>query len=112
MAPGSPDCSRWPAWTSYRDAIRRALTTDLPAPLAHPAHLLPHRITALLVLKVVAQGNEVASEVEVPHEDLGLFRAASFWTVRDGQVVRGTEYWTSVGADPLPEWRTGFVEPM
>ncbi|MGC5410837.1 helix-turn-helix domain-containing protein, partial [Streptomyces sp. DT225] len=29
-------------------AIRRALTTDLPAPLAHPARLLRHRITALL----------------------------------------------------------------
>ncbi|TXR95835.1 nuclear transport factor 2 family protein [Streptomyces sp. col6] len=67
---------------------------------------------SIRVLKVVAEGNEVASEVEVPHEDLGLFRAASFWTVRDGQVVRGTEYWTSVGADPLPEWRAGFVEPM
>ncbi|WUS97332.1 nuclear transport factor 2 family protein [Streptomyces sp. NBC_00708] len=67
---------------------------------------------SIRVLRVVAQGDEVASEVEVPHEDLGLFRAASFWTVRDGQVVRGTEYWTSVGADPLPEWRTGFVEPM
>ncbi|GAA3013890.1 hypothetical protein JCM13580A_40620 [Streptomyces drozdowiczii] len=32
------------------------------------------------------QGDEVASEVEVP--------------------------WTSMGADPRPEWRTGFVEPM
>ncbi|MEU5824479.1 MULTISPECIES: nuclear transport factor 2 family protein [Streptomyces] len=67
---------------------------------------------SIRVLKVVAQGDEVVSEVEVPHDGLGLFRAASFWTVRDGQVVRGTEYWTSVGADPRPEWRTGFVEPM
>ncbi|MEU2022101.1 nuclear transport factor 2 family protein [Streptomyces sp. NPDC016469] len=64
------------------------------------------------VLKVVAQGDEVVSEVEVPHDGLGVFRAASFWTVRDGQVVRGTEYWTSMGADPRPEWRAGFVEPM
>lgn len=67
---------------------------------------------SIRVLKVVAQGDEVVSEVEVPHDGLGLFRAASFWTVRDGQVIRGTEYWTSVGADPRPEWRTGFVEPM
>ncbi|MFJ3091067.1 nuclear transport factor 2 family protein [Streptomyces sp. NPDC086838] len=67
---------------------------------------------SIRVLKVVAQGDEVVSEVEVPHDGLGLFRAASFWTVRDGQVTRGTEYWTSVGADPRPEWRTGFVEPM
>ncbi|WP_329025875.1 MULTISPECIES: nuclear transport factor 2 family protein [unclassified Streptomyces] len=67
---------------------------------------------SIRVLKVVAQGDEVVSEVEVPHDGLGLFRAASFWTVRDGRVIRGTEYWTSVGADPRPEWRTGFVEPM
>ncbi|SED48532.1 Ketosteroid isomerase-related protein [Streptomyces sp. 2131.1] len=67
---------------------------------------------SIRVLKVVAQGDEVVSEVEVPHDGLGLFRAASFWTVRDGRVVRGTEYWTGVGADPRPEWRTGFVESM
>ncbi|TRV77475.1 helix-turn-helix domain-containing protein [Streptomyces sp. 130] len=38
------------AWLerAHPDAIRRALTADLPAPLAHPARLLRHRITALL----------------------------------------------------------------
>lgn len=41
-----------------------------------------------------------------------VFRAASFWTVRDGLIVRGREYWTSLGADPRPEWRVPFVEPM
>ncbi|MFE4262754.1 nuclear transport factor 2 family protein [Streptomyces sp. NPDC056883] len=64
------------------------------------------------VLRIVAAGDEVVSEVEVPHEDLGVFRAASFWTVRDGRIVRGTEYWTSLGADPSPEWRAALVEPM
>lgn len=67
---------------------------------------------SIRVLKVVAEGGEVVSEVEVPHESLGVFRAASFWTVRDGRVVRGTEYWTSLGADPRPEWRVPLVEPM
>ncbi|CAM5607755.1 nuclear transport factor 2 family protein [Streptomyces narbonensis] len=67
---------------------------------------------SIRVLRVVAEGDEVVSEVEVPHDDLGTFRAASFWTVRQGRIVRGREYWTSPGADPRPEWRAGLVEPM
>ncbi len=38
------------------------------------------------VLRVVAEGDEVVSEVEVPHQTNGVFRAASFWTVRDGRL--------------------------
>ncbi|MQY12418.1 hypothetical protein SRB5_25520 [Streptomyces sp. RB5] len=67
---------------------------------------------SIRVLKVVAEGDEVVSEVEVPHDELGVFRAASFWTVRDGRVIRATEYWTSPGADPRPQWRAAFAEPM
>ncbi|MFD5766354.1 nuclear transport factor 2 family protein [Streptomyces sp. NPDC127049] len=64
------------------------------------------------VLRIVADGEEVVSEVEVPHEGVGVFRAASFWTVSDGRIVRGREYWTGLGADPRPEWRAPFVEPI
>ena len=64
------------------------------------------------VLRVVADGDQVVSEVDVPHVDLGEFRAVSFWTVRDGRVVAGREYWTSPGADPRPEWRARYVEPI
>ncbi|WP_406073407.1 nuclear transport factor 2 family protein [Streptomyces virginiae] len=67
---------------------------------------------AIRVLRIVADGDEVVSEVEVPHEGVGVFRAASFWTVRDGLIVRGREYWTAYGADPSPEWRVPFVEAM
>ncbi|MEZ0067221.1 ketosteroid isomerase-like protein [Streptacidiphilus sp. MAP12-20] len=67
---------------------------------------------SIRVLRVVADGDEVASEVEVLHGHLGVFRAASFWTVRQGRIERGREYWTSPGADPRPEWRAGLVEPM
>lgn len=66
---------------------------------------------SIRVLRVVADGDQAVSEVEVPHVDLGLFHAASFWTVRDGRVVAGREYWTSPGADPRPEWRARYVEP-
>ncbi len=64
------------------------------------------------VLRVVADGDQVVSEVDVPHADLGEFRAVSFWTVRDGRVVVGREYWTSPGSDPRPQWRARYVEPM
>jgi ketosteroid isomerase-like protein len=64
------------------------------------------------VLRIVASGDQVVSEVEVPHEEMGVFRAASFWTVTDGLIRRGTEYWTSVGADEIPEWRRQYVQEM
>ncbi|MGW4894877.1 nuclear transport factor 2 family protein [Kitasatospora sp. NPDC004240] len=60
---------------------------------------------AIRVLRIVADDAEAVSEVEVLHEGVGVFRAASFWTGRDGRIVRGREYWASLGADPRPEWR-------
>ncbi|MFB6818326.1 nuclear transport factor 2 family protein [Streptomyces sp. NPDC056347] len=62
------------------------------------------------VLRVLASGDEVVSEVEVPHGAAGTFRAASFWTVRDGLITRGREYWTGLGTDPSPQWRAPYVE--
>jgi ketosteroid isomerase-like protein len=64
------------------------------------------------VVRIVAQGDEVVSEVEVPHVELGMFAAASFWTVRDGRVVRGREYWVTPGSETPPEWRSRFAEPL
>ncbi|WP_052850977.1 nuclear transport factor 2 family protein [Streptomyces avicenniae] len=64
---------------------------------------------SITVLSVVADGGSVVSEVEVPHEDLGVFRVASFWTVRDGRIVNGREYWTGLGTDPAPAWRARFA---
>ena len=62
------------------------------------------------VLRVLADGEQVAAEIEVPHVDLGLFRAASFYTVRGGQIAGATEYWTTVGADEPPADRSKYVE--
>ncbi|MFC8584665.1 nuclear transport factor 2 family protein [Streptomyces sp. NPDC057217] len=67
---------------------------------------------SIRVLRIVARDGEAVSEVEVPHEGVGTFRAVSFRTVRDGRIVRGTEYWTSPGSDPSPAWRAPFVEPV
>src|SRR5262249_51139646 len=62
------------------------------------------------VLRIVAEDDQVVSEVEVPHSGLGIFRVASFWTVTDNRIVHGIEYWTTTGADQAPQWRARFVE--
>ncbi len=67
---------------------------------------------SIRVLRIVAAGDQAVSEVEVPHAELGLFRAASFWTVRYGRIVGGTEYWTSPGSDPRPAWRADLTQPL
>ncbi|MER6102113.1 helix-turn-helix domain-containing protein [Streptomyces sp. NPDC001832] len=44
----APGVATWLERDTHPDAIRHALTTDLPVPLKHPAKLLRHRITTLL----------------------------------------------------------------
>ncbi|MGW9115909.1 helix-turn-helix domain-containing protein [Streptomyces sp. NPDC055663] len=44
----TPGVATWLERDAHPDTIRHTLTTDLPAPLKHPAKLLRHRITALL----------------------------------------------------------------
>ncbi|MFJ1538618.1 nuclear transport factor 2 family protein [Micromonospora chalcea] len=67
---------------------------------------------SIRVLRVVASDDTVVSEVEVPHEGMGVHRVASFWTVRDGRIIDGREYWTALGQDPSPQWRSAWVQPM
>lgn len=65
---------------------------------------------SIRVLHIIGCGDQVVSEVEVPHTGLGLFRAVSLWTVRDGQVVAGREYWTEPGTEEAPAWRARYAE--
>ncbi|MFD9606287.1 helix-turn-helix domain-containing protein [Streptomyces sp. NPDC059970] len=44
----TPGVATWLERDAHPDTIRHALTTNLPAPLKHPAKLLRHRITTLL----------------------------------------------------------------
>ena len=62
------------------------------------------------VLRVIGEGDQAASEVEVVHDTMGVFRAASFWTVSGGRITRGTEYWTGFGADEPLAGRSQHVE--
>ncbi|WP_424212967.1 nuclear transport factor 2 family protein [Streptomyces sp. BI20] len=61
------------------------------------------------LLDIVADGERVISEVELRLDHV-VYRAVSWWTVRDGRVVAAREYWTSPGQDPAPRWRAGYVE--
>lgn len=63
------------------------------------------------VLRILADGDLVVTEVEMPEEHV-LYRAVSLWTVRDGEIVGAREYWTSPGQDPAPRWRAVYVEPL
>ncbi|MFD5619132.1 nuclear transport factor 2 family protein [Streptomyces yangpuensis] len=63
------------------------------------------------VLRILADGDDVVTEVEVPQDHV-VYRAVSLWTVRDGEIVGAREYWTSPGQDPAPRWRAGYVEPL
>ncbi|MGW1775629.1 nuclear transport factor 2 family protein [Streptomyces sp. NPDC002104] len=63
------------------------------------------------VLRILADGNLVVTEVEIPQDHV-VYRAVSLWTVRDGRIAGAREYWTSPGQDPAPRWRAGFVEPL
>jgi ketosteroid isomerase-like protein len=64
------------------------------------------------VLQILSDGNRVASEVRVPHTELGLHWAASFFEVEHGRIARGTEYWVSQSQEAPPAWRAQWVEPL
>jgi ketosteroid isomerase-like protein len=63
---------------------------------------------SIRVLRLVSNGDLVASEVEVPMAGVGVFRVLAWWTVGDGLLRHGTEYWTCLGADPVPQWRQAY----
>nr|WSX50675.1 nuclear transport factor 2 family protein [Streptomyces sp. NBC_00974] len=63
------------------------------------------------VLRILVDGDLVVTEVEIPQDHV-VYRAVSWWTVRDGEIVGAREYWTSPGQDPAPSWRAGYVEPL
>ncbi|MCB5178747.1 nuclear transport factor 2 family protein [Streptomyces antimicrobicus] len=67
--------------------------------------------TRVRLLRALADGDRVVTEVEMA-DDHVVYRGVSLWTVRDGEVVDGREYWTSPGQDPAPRWRAGYVEPL
>ena len=63
------------------------------------------------VRRLVAEGDVVVSEVSVPVADGKTVFAASFFELRDGKIVRLTEYWVEGRSQaPYPS-RAGRSEP-
>lgn len=66
---------------------------------------------AIRVVRVVAQGDQVVSEIEVTHGPK-VFHAASFFTVAAGKLARVTEHWVEAGHEEPPAWRARWTERM
>ncbi|MGZ4256769.1 MAG: nuclear transport factor 2 family protein [Gaiellaceae bacterium] len=64
------------------------------------------------VLRIVAEGNTVVSEVRVPHATLGPFYALSFFEVDDGCITSAREYWAPEAYEEPPAERARWFEPM
>jgi len=63
---------------------------------------------SIQIREILADGDRVVSHVDVPHVETGLSHALSLWTVRDGQLTTGVEYWTAPGMEAAPEWRRPY----
>ncbi|KNC16336.1 hypothetical protein AC792_15205 [Arthrobacter sp. RIT-PI-e] len=61
------------------------------------------------VLNVYDAGEVVVSEVQVPQEDVGVFRVVSIWTVSGDVITAGREYWTRYGGEEGRDWRRKYV---
>ena len=67
---------------------------------------------AIQVLRIIEAGDLVISEIEVPHESMGVFRAVSLWTVEGDIITFGREYWIEVGGEEAPAWRAPYTQPL
>ncbi|HET9887139.1 MAG TPA: nuclear transport factor 2 family protein [bacterium] len=63
---------------------------------------------SVTVHRVIAEGNEVVTDVTVTDDVSTSGRAITFSTLQDGRIVRQTEYWP----DPFEAaaWRARWVE--
>jgi limonene-1,2-epoxide hydrolase len=70
-------------------------------------HYPAHGRWEFTIRRLVAEGNEVVSEVSVTDSVIQA-RAITFSTVQDGKIFRQTEFWP----DPFdpPVWRAQWVE--
>ncbi len=59
------------------------------------------------VVETVGAGERVAAQVRVDQGDT-TFWCAGFYSVRDGQIVGGTEHWVTAGSEAPPAWRSEF----
>jgi ketosteroid isomerase-like protein len=64
------------------------------------------------IIKIVGEGDVVASEVAVPVQGGPTAYAASFFELRDGKIARLVEYWVDAGEQKPYESRSALVERL
>jgi ketosteroid isomerase-like protein len=64
------------------------------------------------VLRIVAAGQIVVSEVRVPHPTVGPFFVVSLYEIGDGRVTRGREYWVEERYEEQAPERAYFFEDL
>jgi ketosteroid isomerase-like protein len=64
------------------------------------------------VISVLTDGDQVVSEVRVPHGERGVFFALSLFTVEDGRIARGREYWVQEAPEEPTGWQAEWVSPV
>ncbi|MFL5949997.1 MAG: nuclear transport factor 2 family protein, partial [Gaiellaceae bacterium] len=64
------------------------------------------------VLRIVAQGRTVVSEVRVPHPTVGPHYALSFFEVDEGRIASAREYWVAEAYEEPAGERARWFEPM
>ena len=64
------------------------------------------------VLRIVAQGNTVVSEVRVPHPTVGPHYALSFYEVDGDRIASCREYWVIETYEEPTAERARWFEPM
>ncbi len=70
---------------------------------------------SIRIVRLVQDGDPsaagtVVSEVEVPHEGIGVFAVASFWHVEGGLITRAREYWVQCAGEEPPAWRAELAQ--
>ena len=64
------------------------------------------------VLRIVAEGNTVVSEVRVPHPSVGPYFALSFYEVDGERIASCREYWVKEAYEEPVGERGRWFEPM
>ena len=64
------------------------------------------------VLRIVAEGSTVVSEVRVPHPTVGPFYALSFFEIDRGRITSAREYWVQEVYEEPSADRAHWFQPI
>jgi ketosteroid isomerase-like protein len=63
----------------------------------------------ITILRIIAEGDQVATEVRIDIDGRTDY-AVSFYELRDGKIIKETDYWPE--PYEAPAWRAQWVEKM